>query len=216
MLIITLSIITILAIFAISFFVYKKEPTLLKKVYTTNLIDYVFGPVLFLLAYGLIVLFNNLNLPKFLTFSVVSLIDDKSSSIGITSLISNLDRTPSSLALLLSISMGLIFCLPAMSYLEELLFRYENLDVKSRLLKSMSFGLIHFSVGVPVCAVLVLIVVGFVFSIKYVKSYGLARKNKTKGIHHDTALLSSTSLHAKYNLTLFLIVIFYLSTSFLK
>jgi hypothetical protein len=44
----------------------------------------------------------------------------------------------------------------------------------------------------------------------------LAKKNKTKGIRHDTALLSSTSLHTKYNLTLFLIIIFYLSTSFLK
>jgi hypothetical protein len=216
MLIITLSIITILASFAISIFVYKKEPTLLKKVYTTNLIDYVLGPVLFSVAFGLIILLNTLNLPKFLTFSVASLIDGKSSSIGIASLISNLDRTPSNLLLLLSISIGLIFCLPAMSFLEEFLFRYEKLDIRSRLLKSVSFGLIHFSVGVPVCAVLVLILVGFVFSIKYVKSYELAKKNKTKGIRHDTALLSSTSLHTKYNLTLFLIIIFYLSTSFLK
>ncbi len=216
MLIITLSIITILASFILAAVVYKHEPTLLKKVYTTNLIDYIFGPLLFLAAFGLILLLTNLNLPKFFTFSLASLLDGKSTSIGIASLMLNLDRTFLNLLLLLFISIGLIFCLPAITHIEEFLFRYENLNLKSRILKSFSFGALHFSVGVPVCAVLVLSIVGFIFSIKYVKSYERAKKNKTKGIYYDTALLSSTSLHTKYNLTMFLMLIFYLSTSYLK
>ena len=216
MLIITISIITILASFIVSTIVYKQDKSLLKKAYTTNLIDYVLGPLLFFSAFGSIIILNNLNLPKFLTFSIASLIDGKSTSIGLSSLILNLDKTPLNLFFLLLTSIGMIFCLPAITHIEEFLFRYERLDLKSRIVKSFIFGAVHFSVGVPICSALVLSIVGFVFSIKYINSYQNAKKNSSKGIHHDIALLSSTSLHTKYNLTLFLMLVFYLSTSFLK
>lgn len=214
--IITLSIITILASFALSVFVYKKEPTLLKKVYTTNLIDYVLGPVLLLSVFGIAFLLSKANLPSFLTFSLANLIDMKSTSIGLSSLIVNLDKTPSNLSLLLITSISLIFCLPALSYAEEFAFRYEISDLKTRLLKSFSFGMIHLFVGIPVFIALILSIVGFIFSLRYVKSYRNARKTSAKGIHHDIALLSSTSLHAKYNLSIIVGLIIYLSTSYLK
>jgi hypothetical protein len=81
---------------------------------------------------------------------------------------------------------------------EEETFRSLVFGTKKRIIASIKFGLVHMIVGVPLIVALVLALVGYIFSIFYVKSF-----NKAVMIDPYTAdkvaILSSTSVHTKYN-----------------
>ena len=94
--------------------------------------------------------------------------------------------------------------IPYLAKSEEELFRSNLLTIRSRITNSIGFGLIHVVVGVPLYISLVLALVGFVFSIFYIKTYKrFSHINEEKA--NLEATLASTSIHSKYNFIIFTI-----------
>ena len=96
----------------------------------------------------------------------------------------------------------LTLALPYLAKGEEKVFRSLVFSTKKRIITSIKFGLIHMVVGVPLFIALILAVVGYIFSIFYVKAFKKAAKVDPYTAD-EVALNVSTSVHAKYN---FLIV----------
>jgi hypothetical protein len=92
----------------------------------------------------------------------------------------------------------LSLALPYLAKGEEQTFRGLIFGTKKRIITSIKFGLVHMIVGVPLFIALILAVVGYIFSIFYVKAFNKAAKVDPYTAN-EVAINVSTSVHAKYN-----------------
>jgi hypothetical protein len=92
----------------------------------------------------------------------------------------------------------LTLALPYLAKGEEETFRSLVFGTKNRIVTSIKFGLVHMVVGVPLFVALILSIVGYIFSIFYVKAFYKAVKVNAETAD-KVAVNVSTSVHAKYN-----------------
>ena len=176
-----------------SFKMFRKDSGLIKRVYFNDLRDWLWAFLMMLGVFITIVLLSLIDLPQFLRFSWISLISSGAKG-------QNLITSP---ALSGSIPIVCIFwvvftlCLPYLAKIEEIGFRGDVTDIKSRIIKSILFGLVHMIMGIQLYIAIILIFVGYLFSCKYM--VGFRRGG------NEVGLAASTSLHAKYN---FIIITF--------
>jgi membrane protease YdiL (CAAX protease family) len=176
-----------------SFKMFRKDSGLIKRVYFNDLRDWLWAFLMMLGVVTVIILLSLIHLPQFLRFSWISLISSEVKS-------QNLITSP---ALSGSIPIVCIFwvvftlCLPYLAKIEEIGFRGDVTDIKSRIIKSIAFGLVHMIMGIQLYIAIILIFVGYLFSCKYM--VGFRRGG------NEVGLAASTSLHAKYN---FIIITF--------
>lgn len=176
-----------------SFKMFKKDSGLIKRVYFNDLKDWLWAFLMMLGVVTVIILLSLIDLPQFLRFSWISLISSEVKS-------QNLITSP---ALSGSIPIVCIFwvvftlCLPYLAKIEEIGFRGDVTSHKSRIIKSIAFGLVHMIMGIQLYIAIILIFVGYLFSCKYM--VGFRRGG------NEVGLAASTSLHAKYN---FIIITF--------
>ena len=176
-----------------SFKMFKKDSGLIKRVYFNDLKDWLWAFLMMLGVFTVVVLLSLINLPQFLRFSWISLISSEVKS-------QNLITSP---ALSGSIPIVCIFwvvftlCLPYLAKIEEIGFRGGATSLRSRIIKSIVFGLVHMIMGIQLYIAIILIFVGYLFSCKYMIGF---RKGG-----NEVGLAASTSLHAKYN---FIIITF--------
>lgn len=199
-----------------SFIMYRRDPSYIRKVYLTNYKDYFLGALMLLGVFLSILILLKIGIPKILTlslFSLFNLFGDNGS--GIT------DGTNLNLALfsydsavvVTSFWIVLLLCLPYLALLEEKKYRSNYFGTKERIYQSIKFGFVHMIVGIPLFAAIILCFVGWIFSVKYVKGFN-AVYNREDSLDLDIKMLKSeenginesTSLHAKYNLILITLV----------
>jgi hypothetical protein len=94
----------------------------------------------------------------------------------------------------------LSICLPLFAKSEEQSFRRGNEDDIKYIVSSVTFGLVHCIVGVPVCMGMALIYPGFIFGWVYRRSFQKYSQRLPNTKSQDLAILDSTALHATYNL----------------
>jgi hypothetical protein len=88
----------------------------------------------------------------------------------------------------------MVFSIPYLAKIEEVIFREGVIDIGSRIKKSIIFGMVHMVMGIPLFVAMLLCITGYIFSVRYVRSY--------KKFGSEVALLHATSLHMKYNFIL--------------
>ena len=176
-----------------SFKMFKKDSGLIRRVYFNDLRDWLWAFLMVLGVFITIVLLSLIHLPQFLKFSWISLISSGAKS-------QNLVTSPISSGSIWIISIFWVvfsLCLPYLAKIEEIGFRGGATGIKSRIIKSILFGLVHMVMGIQLYIAIILIFVGYLFSCKYMIGF---RKGG-----NEVGLAASTSLHAKYN---FIIITF--------
>ena len=181
----------------ISYKDFHKDSSVLKNAYVKNKIDYLWA---LLMIVGIIIIFLTLlsiGLPKFMTWSWVSMLGSGGTDAPSGNIIAAPFKSGSVLIiggfwLLLSLA------LPYLAKSEEETFRSLVFGTKKRIIASIKFGLVHMIVGVPLIVALVLSLVGYIFSIFYVKSFNKAAMSDPYTAD-KVAILASTSVHTKYN-----------------
>lgn len=176
---------------------YKKDSSLIKKVYFERPLDYLWS---FLMLVGVSILVftcMSFDLPKFMTWSWFSLFSsDKSGGNVITTAFNG-----QSIVFIVLFWSILTLALPYLAKGEEEVFRSGVFGIKNRLLVNLKFGILHMIMGVPLFVALILSVVGYVYSIFYIRTFNEYTK---KGLDFESsnnfALQASTSVHTKYNL----------------
>lgn len=187
----TISLILIgLTIYA-TFKQFKEEKSLIRDIYLKNIFDYLTAFMLVIFIFSVAAFLLYIQIPEFLKFSWINLISSNESS-------SNLMTKPfesnfSPVIVIYWIILTLM--LPYLAKSEEIAFRSQKFTLKKRIISSFFFGLIHMVVGVPLFAALILSVLGFIFSIFYVKYYNQSKSD-------DFAIERVTSIHTKYNFIL--------------
>ena len=171
-----------------SYFAFKKDKSLLK-LYFSNYLDYLWGFLLSMSVLMSILFILYLEPPAWLKFSWISFISDGQSQNLVTS-----PMTSGFTPIVIIFWILMVLCFPYLAKMEEVVFRHDVIDIKARIKKSIIFGLVHMLMGIPLYIALVLSVVGFIFSIRYVRSWRL--------FGSEVALIHSTSLHMKYNFIL--------------
>jgi hypothetical protein len=144
--------------------------------------------------------------PEFLKFSIFSLLGKSgtNANIALISVTSEIGKHPSNMSDIFALVVMyvvfaiLLLLLPKTAYWEEITFRHEITEFKKSITSNIKFGFLHCLVGVPLWIGAVLILVGFVFTMRYIREY------KKHNVMAD-ALNASTSLHGKYNVLLILI-----------
>jgi hypothetical protein len=164
--------------------------SLLYEAYLKRKIDYLWALLLIILIVSSSYLITKLNIPKFMLWSWTSLITQ-----GKGTNVTALPFSSKSIFIVVFFWIALCISLPYLAKIEEEMFREYKTKLMERILNSLKFGLIHMIVGVPLLFCLLISIVGYVFSIFYVKEY-----NKSKS--YDLALAASTSIHLKYNFIL--------------
>lgn len=139
--------------------------------------------------------------PKFLKWGLFSLLDKGGSNANIEVIQQSSNYSSILMVIVFSI---LILLIPKASYWEEIRFRHNITEFKKSILSNVKFGFAHCLVGVHLWIGIVLVLIGFVYTIKYINEY-----KKTNSL--DSALEASTSLHGKYNTILVLLLIISLS-----
>jgi hypothetical protein len=144
-----------------------------------------------------VVTLASVGLPKFMTWSWISMLsgDDTDTQSG------NIMAAPfrsGSVLIIGGFWLLLSLALPYLAKGEEQTFRGLIFGTKKRIITSIKFGLVHMIVGVPLFIALILAVVGYIFSIFYVKAFNKAAKVDPYTAN-EVAINVSTSVHAKYN-----------------
>lgn len=175
------------------------EPKLFKQIYFGRVKDYFWAFLLFLGTMTTLSLLSMVELPTFLSFSWIKLLGGSG-----TNLIANPGLTEGSSTFAFIGSFIFYFCLivilPYLAKIEELSFRSQRFSVKERVISSIKFGFVHMIVGVPVFAAILLCFIGYIFSIRYKKSfYKHYEQYPSFDKSEDEAIDSVTSLHAKFN-----------------
>jgi hypothetical protein len=176
---------------------FRKDSSVLKNAYVKNKIDYLWAFLLVMFVFVAIGVLASIGMPKFMTWSWISMLGDG----GANAPSGNIMAAPFKSGSVLIIGgfwLLLSLALPYLAKSEEETFRSLVFGTKKRIIASIKFGLVHMIVGVPLIVALVLALVGYIFSIFYVKSF-----NKAVMIDPYTAdkvaILASTSVHTKYN-----------------
>ena len=162
-----------------------------------------------LLAFGLVVAVISLlvliepYIPQFLRFGLFSLLDKGGTNANV-----EIIKQSSSISILLMLVVFAILMLlvPKAAMWEEEKFRYGITELKKSIFTNVKFGMLHCLVGVPIWIGIVLIFIGFAYTLKYLSTY---KKYKD----HDLAVWSSTSLHGKYNVILIVLLAIALITT---
>ena len=176
---------------------FRKDSSVLKNAYVKNKIDYLWAFLLVMFVFVTIGTLASIGLPKFMTWSWISMLGDGGSN------------TPSGNIMVAPFKSGsvliitgfwflLTLALPYLAKGEEEGFRSLVFGTKKRIITSIKFGLVHMIVGVPLFVALILAVAGYIFSIFYVKAFNKAAKVDPYTAD-KVAILASTSVHAKYN-----------------
>jgi hypothetical protein len=179
---------------------FRKDSSLLKMAYFTRPMDYLWS---FLMVIGVmvtVVTFASIGLPNFMTWSWISMLGDGSADAPSGNIIAAPFKSGSVL-IIAGFWLLLTLALPYLAKGEEQSFRSLVFGTKNRIITSIKFGLIHMVVGVPLFVALVLAIIGYIFSIFYVKSFYKAAKVDPYTAD-EVAVNVSTSVHAKYNFLL--------------
>lgn len=131
-------------------------------------------------------------IPEFLKFSLFSLLDKDGTNANI-----EIINKSNDVSIYLTIIIFLFFALllPKAAYWEEQKFRQGHENIKQSIWSNIKFGMVHCIIGIPVYVGILLILIGFILTLKYLSTY---RKTNS----HKLAVESSTSLHGKYNIIL--------------
>jgi hypothetical protein len=176
---------------------FRKDSSLLKVSYFTRPMDYLWS---FLMVIGVmtsVITLASIGLPKFMTWSWISMLGSE----GADAPSGNIMAAPFKSGSVLIIGgfwLILSLALPYLAKGEEETFRSLVFGTKKRIITSIKFGLVHMIVGVPLFIALILAVVGYIFSIFYVKTFYKAAAVDPYSAD-KVAILASTSVHAKYN-----------------
>ena len=176
---------------------FRKDSSLLKMAYFTRPMDYLWS---FLMVIGVItsvITLASIGLPKFMTWSWISMLGSE----GTDAPSGNIMAAPfksGSVLIICGFWLLLSLALPYLAKGEEENFRSLVFGTKKRIITSIKFGLVHMIVGVPLFIALILAVVGYIFSIFYVKAFYKAAAVDPYSAD-KVAILASTSVHAKYN-----------------
>lgn len=168
---------------------FKSDKSLHKEVYFKKPLDWLWAFLLVVLMFVLVGLFNSVQMPQFLKWSWLQLLqsDNKGSNLIVSPFINSGSKIVSGIFFIL-----MFLIIPFLAKSEEEAFRDGVFGFWSRIKSSLIFGLIHMIVGVPLYIAIFIGVIGWLFSVRYVWSY-----NKTES--QQEALISATSLHSKYN-----------------
>ena len=180
---------------------FRKDSSLLKMAYFTRPLDYLWSFLMMLGVMTTVITLASVGLPKFMTWSWISMLGSE----GVDAPSGNILAAPfksGSVIIICIFWLLLTLALPYLAKGEEKVFRSLVFSTKSRIITSIKFGLIHMVVGVPLFIALILAVVGYIFSIFYLKAFNKAAKVDPYTAD-EVAINVSTSVHAKYN---FLIV----------
>jgi hypothetical protein len=174
---------------AIALFRQRKADNLAYKiVYFSRYKDWFLALLIIILVITLLVVVEPF-VPKFLKWGLFSLLGKDGTNANIE-IIQQSSKVSS--VLMIVVFSILILLIPKASYWEEIRFRYNITEFKKSILSNIKFGMAHCLVGVPLWVGMVLILIGFIYTLKYIYEY-----KKTNDL--DSALESSTSLHGKYN-----------------
>jgi len=180
---------------------FRKDSSLLKMAYFTRPLDYLWSFLMMLGVMTTVITLASVGLPKFMTWSWISMLGDGSADAPSGNILAAPFKS-GSVIIICIFWLLLTLALPYLAKGEEKVFRSLVFSTKKRIITSIKFGLIHMVVGVPLFIALILAVVGYIFSIFYVKAFKKAAKVDPYTAD-EVALNVSTSVHAKYN---FLIV----------
>jgi hypothetical protein len=175
---------------------FRKDSSVLKNAYVKNKIDYLWAFLLVMFVFVAIGVLASIGMPKFMTWSWISMLGD-----GANAPSGNIMAAPfksGSVLVIAGFWFLLSLALPYLAKGEEEAFRSMVFGTKKRIITSIKFGLVHMIVGVPLFVALILAVVGYIFSIFYVKAFNKAAKVDPNSAD-KVAVLASTSVHAKYN-----------------
>lgn len=93
-----------------------------------------------------------------------------------------------------------ILALPFLAEVEEKFFRQGVHSWKGITINSIKFGLIHLTMGIPICWALTLSVPGFLFACRYKYTYHRhLKKFKNEAKAQEAGVVASTADHAIYN-----------------
>jgi len=176
---------------------FRKDSSLLKMSYFTRPLDYLWSFLMVIGVMTTVVTLASIGLPKFMTWSWISMLGDGSADAPSGNIIAAPFRSGS--VIIIGIFWLLLtLALPYLAKGEEQAFRSLVFSTKNRIITSIKFGLVHMVVGVPLFIALILAVVGYIFSIFYVKAFNKAAKINPRSAD-EVAVNVSTSVHAKYN-----------------
>jgi hypothetical protein len=164
--------------------------------YLTRPMDYLWAFLLVMFVFVTVGVLASIGLPKFMTWSWISMLGS-----GADAPSGNIMAAPfksGSVLVITGFWFLLSLALPYLAKGEEEAFRSMIFGTKNRIITSIKFGLVHMIVGVPLFIALILAVVGYIFSIFYVRAFNKAAKADPYSAD-KVAILASTSVHAKYN-----------------
>jgi len=180
---------------------FNREPELIQKVYFQDIKDWILAIILVISVFSVIILLTYIGIPEFLKFSWLTLIGSKSTNL-IVAPVGNQTTSVISIIATVVFYFCFVFFLPYLAKIEEIQFRDLVFGKKQRIISSLKFGFLHMIVGVPVFAAILLSFVGYIFSWKYISRFNKDYHKIGFSDACETALESSTSLHAKYNFIL--------------
>jgi hypothetical protein len=175
---------------------FRKDSSVLKMAYLTRPMDYLWAFLLVMFVFVTVGVLASIGLPKFMTWSWISMLGS-----GADAPSGNIMAAPfksGSVLVIIGFWFLLTLALPYLAKSEEETFRSLIFGTKKRIITSIKFGLVHMIVGVPLFIALILAVVGYIFSIFYVRAFNKAAKVDPYSAN-KVAILASTSVHAKYN-----------------
>lgn len=167
-----------------------------------------FGIVIFTITLGALVY---LYVPEFLRWGWGSLIFGNSGNVALQPLstASQVGQKVSEIQgsgfdyrwlFLIPIWMMFILALPFLAEVEEKFFRQGVHSWKGITINSIKFGLIHLTMGIPICWALTLSVPGFLFACRYKYTYHRhLKKFKNEVKAREAGVIASTADHAIYN-----------------
>jgi hypothetical protein len=176
---------------------FRKDSSLLKMVYFTRPLDYLWSFLMVIGVMTTVVTLASISLPNFMTWSWISMLGSE----GTDAPSGNIMAAPfksGSVLIITGFWLLLSLALPYLAKGEEEVFRSLVFGTKKRIITSIKFGLVHMIVGVPLFIALILAVAGYIFSIFYVKAFYKAAAVDPYSAD-KVAILASTSVHAKYN-----------------
>lgn len=180
---------------------FRKDKSFIKTIYLKRINHYF---IAILLAFGAMLTIIGLwqFMPKFMTWSWISSLT--SGEVNGNFMMAPLQFKSTLFTILFWAC--LVLSMPYLVRKEEFLFRSLVFNNKKRLISSLKFGLAHMIVGVPLFIALIIAVIGFIFSIIYIKEF--RKIAKIDPINADKiAVESSTSIHTKYNLVVITIAV---------